>query len=86
MKSILPAMAEGEAQVNTNLISASRLAVHGRAIALIELDEDLRDYNLPLGVQGKVAIISDYDPLHVSLIRRILLRMVGWINYVFPMK
>ena len=83
---LLPAMSEGDVQVSGNLISANQLAIHGRAIAIIELDEDLRDYNLPLGVQGKVAIISDHDFMHVSLIRRILLRMLGWINYVFPMK
>jgi len=83
---VLPAMSEGEFQFNGNLISADRLRVHGRALAVIELDEDLDTYNLPRGVQGKAVIISDVDPLHVSLIRRILLRMMGWINYVFPIK
>lgn len=86
VKAILPAMSEGDVQSSGNLISANRLAAHGRAVAIIELEEDLDDYGLPLGVQGKAAIISDHDILHVSLIRRILLRMVGWINYVFPMK
>ncbi len=60
--------------------------MHGRALALIELDEDLDDYDLPRGVQGKIAILSDNDVMHVSIIRRILLRMVGWLNYVFPIK
>lgn len=83
---VLPAMSEGEVQASGNLISASRLAAHGRAIAIIELEEDLRDYGLPIGVQGKAAIISDHDILHVSIIRRVLLRMLSWINYVFPMK
>ena len=86
VKTVLPAMSEGNVQASGNLISANRLAAHGRAIAIIELEEDLRDYNLPRGVQGKVAIISDNDILHVSIIRRVLLRMLGWLNYVFPMK
>ena len=86
VKSILPAMSEGSIQSGGNLISASRLAAHGRAVAIIELEENLDDYGLPMGVQGKAAIISEHDFLHVSLIRRILLRMLGWINYVFPMK
>ena len=51
----------------------------------VELEEDLNSYNLPRGVQGKVAIYSD-SFTHVSIIRRVLLRMLGWINYVFPMK
>ncbi|MYM63357.1 HlyD family secretion protein [Pseudomaricurvus sp. HS19] len=83
---VLPALAEGDMQSSGNLVAASQLAVHGQAIAVIELDENLDDYLLPRGVQGKIAIISDHDPLHVSLIRRILLRMMGWLNYVFPIK
>ena len=83
---VLPAMSEGDIQASGNLISASRIAAHGRALAVIELDEDLDGYNLPRGLQGKAVIISDNDPLHVSLIRRILLRMLGWLNYVFPIK
>jgi multidrug resistance efflux pump len=83
---VLPAMAEGDVQATGNLISARRLAEHGRALALVELEEDLNDYDLPRGVQGKMAIFSDHDVLHVSIIRRVLLRMVGWLNYVFPIK
>lgn len=84
---LLPAMSEGEFQVNGQLISANRLAAHGFAIVLIELEEDLSDYGLPFGIQGKAVVINhDSDPLHVSLMRRILLRMMGWINYVYPIK
>ena len=79
-------MSEGSIQSDGSLLSANRVAMHGRALAIIKLEENLNDYHLPRGVQGKIAIISDNDPLHVSLIRRILLRMVGWINYIFPMK
>lgn len=86
LKTVLPVMSEGDIQASGNLVSASRLAANGRALAVVELEEDLNDYQLPRGIQGKIAIISDNDPLHVSLIRRILLRMVGWINYIFPMK
>ncbi len=86
VSSVLPALAEGDLQSSGNLVAASQLAVHGQAVAVIELDEDLDDYQLPRGVQGKIAIISDHDPLHVSLIRRILLRMMGWLNYIFPIK
>ena len=86
LKQVLPAMAEGDVQATGNLVSARRLAEHGRALALVELEEDLSDYDLPRGVQGKMAIFSDHDVLHVSIIRRVLLRMVGWLNYVFPIK
>jgi multidrug resistance efflux pump len=84
---ILPAMAEGEFQGSGNLIQASRLTNHGFSIAIIELDEDLNDYNLPLGVQGQaVALNPEGDFLHTSIVRRILLRMMSWIKYIYPIK
>lgn len=84
---LLPAMSEGEFQANGQLISANRLAVHGFSVGIIELEENLSDYHLPFGVQGKAVVINhESDPLHVSLMRRILLRMMGWINYVYPIK
>ncbi|WP_371372295.1 HlyD family secretion protein [Thalassotalea aquiviva] len=84
---LLPAMSEGEFQANGQLISAKKLAAHGFAVGIIELEDDLSEFNLPLGVQGKAVVINgNHDPLHVSLMRRILLRMMGWINYVYPIK
>jgi len=81
----LPVMAEGDIQASGQLISAREVARAGRAIGLIELQEDLDQYDLPRGVQGKAAIYSSHFS-HVSIIRKVLLRMMGWINYVFPMK
>ena len=84
---ILPAMSEGEIQANGSLLPASMLMRHGFVIAIIELDEDLNDYNLPLGVQGQAATLNyEHDILHVSLVRRILLRMMSWLKYVYPIK
>jgi len=85
LTSVLPAMSEGDIQASGNLVSASRVAAHGRALAVVELEEDLDGYELPRGVQGKIAIYSDQFS-HVAIIRKVLLRMLGWINYVFPMK
>ncbi|KZZ58682.1 hypothetical protein A3762_06705 [Oleiphilus sp. HI0125] len=57
-----PAMAEGEFQAADALIAANRIAQHGFAIGIIELEEDLNDYNLPLGVQGQaVALNYEHD-------------------------
>lgn len=84
---VLPAMAEGEFQATGSLISSQLIQKPGFAIALIELEEDLDDYNLPLGVQGQaVALNYEHDILHVSLVRRILLRMMAWLKYVYPIK
>lgn len=83
--SLLPAMNEGEVQSGGTLLSANRLAVHGRALGVIELDESFDDYLLPLGVQGKAAVYTGHFS-HVAVMRRVLLRMLGWINYAFPLK
>ncbi|TPH15911.1 HlyD family secretion protein [Litorilituus lipolyticus] len=84
---VLPAMAEGEIQANGQLISSALIQKPGFAIAIIELEESLDDYKLPLGVQGQaVAINHEHDILHVSLVRRILLRMMAWLKYVYPIK
>lgn len=85
--SLLPAMSEGEIQAAGSLISANRLRSHGFAIGVIEFDEDISQFNLPRGVQGTAVIINaDSDPLHVSMVRKILLRMMSWLNYVYPIK
>ena len=84
--SVLPAMSEGQYQASGRLLSASQISQHGRAIALIKVDEtDLDQYQLPLGVQGKMVIYSQQFT-HVAVMRKVLLRMLGWLNYVFPVK
>lgn len=84
---ILPAMAEGQVSASGTLLSAKMIAQNGFAIGVIELDENLDDYNLPLGVQGQaVAINHEHDIMHVSLMRRILIRMMSWLKYIYPVK
>ncbi|USD63674.1 HlyD family secretion protein [Vibrio sp. SCSIO 43140] len=84
---VLPAMREGEVQANGTLMSARSLAQHGFAIGIIELDRDLNQYSLPLGVQGQAVVINeDNDILHTSIVRRILFRMMAWLKYVWPIK
>lgn len=84
---IVPAMAEGQISAGGTLVSAKAIAQHGFAIAIIELEEDLNDYNLPLGVQGQAVVINhEHDPMHVSVMRKILLRMMSWLKYIYPVK
>ncbi|WP_290997400.1 efflux RND transporter periplasmic adaptor subunit [Hyphomicrobium sp.] len=54
----------------------------GRAVAVIELDEDTSMYNIPGGAAAQVAL---YTPFwhHFAIIRKILMRMRSWENYVF---
>jgi multidrug resistance efflux pump len=54
----------------------------GRALAVIEFVDDISDYQIPLGSAAQVAVYTKHWK-HVSLLRRILLRMRSWENYVF---
>ncbi|MBB1437915.1 HlyD family secretion protein [Shewanella sp. SG41-4] len=79
---ILPAMAEGEIQFSGNLQSSSKLFQRGRVLVLIELEDDAIRQSLPAGVAGQVAIYTDHFS-HVAVMRKVLLRMQGWLNYLF---
>jgi len=42
----------------------------------------MRDYQIPLGATAQVAIYTEHWH-HLSLLRKVLLRMRSWQNYVF---
>jgi multidrug resistance efflux pump len=76
---VLPAMAEGEIAPDRAMYSFSRQLPPGQIPVVIEIDDDMTKYNLPLGTDGVVAIYSDHHIWkHVSIIRKILLRMQSW--------
>ena len=54
----------------------------GRALAVIEIEDDMSSYQIPLGAAAQVAIYTQHWH-HVSLLRKILLRMRSWQNYIF---
>jgi len=49
---------------------------------LIDIEESLSNYQIPLGAAAQVAIYTEYFH-HLSLLRKILLRMRSWENYIF---
>lgn len=79
---ILPAMAEGEIQSTGALISSRNLMQRGRVIVLIEIDDNAIRKHFPAGVSGQAAIYTDHFS-HVAVMRKVLLRMQGWLNYLF---
>ncbi|UJF23000.1 HlyD family secretion protein [Shewanella sp. OMA3-2] len=79
---ILPAMSEGEVQFSGSLQSSSRLFQRGRVLVLIDLDENALLDGLPAGIAGQAAIYTDHFS-HVAVMRKVLLRMQGWLNYLF---
>ena len=81
---VIDVMAQGQLQPGGALIdpqSPERLAP-GQSLAHIELLEDTQDYQLPGGVVAEVAVYTHYFH-HVAILRKVLLRMSSWMNYVF---
>jgi multidrug resistance efflux pump len=79
---VLDAIAAGQFQPTGTLIDVGARTEGGRALAIIDVKDDLSDYQIPLGAAAQVAIYTEHWH-HVSLIRKILLRMRSWQNYVF---
>ncbi|GIU08586.1 MFP transporter [Shewanella sp. c952] len=79
---VLPAMAEGEIQSGGRLITASSMTSRGRSIVVIELEDREILNQFPAGVSGHIAIYTEHFA-HVAIMRKVLLRMQGWLNYLF---
>lgn len=79
---VLPAMAEGEIQMNGTLQSSNQLFQSGRVIVLIDIEDDAIRRQFPAGVAGQVAVYTEHFH-HVAVMRKVLLRMQGWLNYLF---
>ena len=84
---VLPVIAEGEVQANGTMI---RLGLTGRIPGRIPVQIKITDprftdlaQHVPGGSYGQSAIYSD-SFTHVSIMRRIILRMSSWMSYFFP--
>jgi hypothetical protein len=65
-----------------SLVEPDTRTTAGRALAIIDVTDDMSGYNIPIGSAAQVAIYTEHWH-HVSLLRKILLRMRSWQNYVF---
>ena len=77
---VIDAIAAGQLQATGTLQEA---AVPGdRTLAVLDIVDDISGYQVPLGSSGEAAIYTEH--FHdLSLLRKILLRMRSWQNYVF---
>jgi len=83
---VLPALAEGQVQATGNLINAQTPPRPGRIPVLINItDPRYEAYSdkVPGGSYAQVAVYSHHFH-HVAIMRKILLRMSAWMNYLFP--
>jgi multidrug resistance efflux pump len=80
--SVLPSMAEGQLLASGNLVGTETFKRIGRVPVVIEVTDDMTEFNLPSGSRAQVAVYSDHWH-HVAIMRKILLRMSSWQNYLY---
>ncbi len=79
---VIPNMAEGQLQNSGNLVGTESFQRIGRVLVHIEVLDDMSEYNLATGSRAQVAVYSDHFS-HVAIMRKILLRMSSWQNYLY---
>lgn len=79
---LVDAVSQGQLQASGALLDPEdRAKTPGLALVRIHVLDDLSPYQLPAGATAQVAVYSDHwRP--VAAIRRILLRMKSWLDYV----
>lgn len=81
---IIDVMAQGQLQPTGALLDpqAPERLQPGQTLARIDILEDTSAYQLPGGVVADVAVYTHHWH-HVAILRKVLLRMSAWMNYVF---
>jgi multidrug resistance efflux pump len=79
---VVDAIAAGQLATTSALVEPDTRTTAGRALAILDVTDDTSSYNIPIGSTAQAAIYTHHWH-HVSLIRKILLRMRSWQNYVF---
>jgi multidrug resistance efflux pump len=82
VRHVIDVIATGQLQASGVLQDMGEGPQGGRAVAIIDLDKDASVYKFPGGAAAQVALYTPYWH-HFAIIRRILLRMRSWQNYVF---
>ncbi|WP_339009537.1 HlyD family secretion protein [Aeromonas popoffii] len=81
---VVPAIAAGNVQANLGLLDQSTAVRPGRLPVVISItDPEWAKYQVIAGSSGQAAVYTHYFH-HVSVMRKILLRMASWMNYIFP--
>ncbi|MCF7745237.1 MAG: HlyD family secretion protein [Aeromonas veronii] len=81
---VIPAIAAGNVQANAMLLDQTSAIRPGRMPVLISItDPEWAKYQVIAGASGQAAVYTEYFH-HVSVMRKILLRMASWMNYLFP--
>ncbi len=78
---ILQALAEGELSARKDMFSMSKQLPEGLVPVFLTFEEDMSDFYIPMGSDAVVALYS-HRWHHVQILRRILLRVESWRNFM----
>jgi multidrug resistance efflux pump len=79
---LIDAVSQGQLQASGTLLNPEdRAKSPGLALINLAITDNLSGYQLPAGATAQVAVYSDHAA-PVAAVRRILLRMKAWMNYV----
>ena len=73
---------QGQLLPSGTLVDPEQIKGQGRVIVSIEFQDDLSKYQIVPGSTGNVAIYTDHMK-HLSILRKVLLRMKSWMNFIF---
>jgi len=73
---------QGQLQPSGNLIDPEQIKGEGRILVVIEPEEDMSKYLIVPGSTAQVAIYTEHFK-HLDIIRKVLLRMKSWTNFIF---
>ncbi|QHW66457.1 HlyD family secretion protein [Raoultella ornithinolytica] len=82
LTNILPVVPGGSYQAQGALQSLTVLPGTDGVLATIELDPNADVDSLPDGIYAQVAVYSNHFS-HVSVMRKVLLRMTSWMHYLY---
>ena len=86
VKAMMPALSEGQIQPSGDIIRPTAALFPGRIAVIIDItDPEFEEFRgiVPGGAYAQAAIYSEHFH-HVAIMRKILLRMSAWMNYLFP--
>ena len=82
VRRVMTAIREGEMDATGQIAAATPEDHHGNVPVVFDYDEDVSGLNLPVGAQGSIAVYT--DRVHaLSILRKIVLRIKSWENFVF---
>jgi multidrug resistance efflux pump len=75
-------IAQGQLQPSGNLVDPEQIKGEGRILVRIEPEDDLSKYLIVPGSTAQVAIYTHHMH-HLAVMRKVLLRMKSWTNFLF---